>query len=364
MLRCIAWFSPTRVMVRTFRAGIQVSNRRRDPSVRVEDHPVDAFDWLAAVRTARFERENRRRGDMHVRLPDVERVRGPSVSCKSVLEASSSARNGDLCGETRAEREKKTGSIPRSWLPIDKENVEGEIKTSLGYNRAGLSWHEPRRTGLGEDASVVDVINRSVEYLRASNSKCCQKYTIASEANTPLLQLQNVHRNTATTQQRTMATTMMKASLSKPFLAARKPSKIASRGNAARIVARAGKRTSKKETKVAGRPAFADLMSFSGPAPELINGRLAMLGMSTAILLEPKTGETALALARDYPLTIGVLFALFTFATFVPLRKKETPESKSTGIFTAQAELINGRAAMLGFASLLAVEASKHAAFF
>lgn len=364
MLRCRVWISPTRVMVRTFRAGIHVSNRRRVPSVRVEDHPVDAFDWLAAVRTARFESKNRRRGDMHVRLPDVERIRAPSVSCKPVLEASSSARNGDLCGETRPEREPKTGWTPRSWLPIDKESVEGEIRTSRGDNRAGLSRHEPQRMGLGEDASVVDVINRSVEYLRASNARHCQKHPSAPEADTLLPQLQNVHHNTATTQQQTMATTMMKASLSKPFLATRKPSKTASRGNAARIVARAGKRTSKKETKVAGRPAFADLMSFSGPAPELINGRLAMLGMSTAILLEPKTGETALALARDYPFTIGVLFALFTFATFVPLRKKETPESKSTGIFTAQAELINGRAAMLGFASLLAVEASKHTAFF
>ena len=119
-------------MVRTFRAGIQVSNRRRVPSVRVDDHPVDAFDWLAAVRTARFERKNRRRGDMHVRLPDEERVRAPFVSYKRVLEASSSARNGDLCGETRAEREPKTGSTPRSWIPMDKVNVEGEIRTSPG----------------------------------------------------------------------------------------------------------------------------------------------------------------------------------------------------------------------------------------
>eukprot|EP00894_Picocystis_sp_ML_P003941 jgi/Pico_ML_1/54458/g4803.t1 len=157
---------------------------------------------------------------------------------------------------------------------------------------------------------------------------------------------------------------MMKTTLAKPFMGTRKASKTASRSNAVQVVARAGKKASRAETKTAGRPAFADLMSFSGPAPELINGRLAMLGMSTAILLEPKTGETALALARDYPLTIGVLFALFTFATFVPLRKKETPESKSTGIFTAKAELINGRAAMIGFACLLAVEASKHTAFF
>lgn len=150
--------------------------------------------------------------------------------------------------------------------------------------------------------------------------------------------------------------------LAKPSLARRSMNKRSTKGMPMQVVARAGKKVSKVEKP--SKPAFSELMSFSGPAPELINGRLAMLGMTTAILLEPKTNETVFALARDYPLTIGTLFALFTFATFVPLRKKETPESKSTGIFTAQAELINGRAAMIGFASLLAIEASKHAAFF
>eukprot|EP00873_Tetraselmis_striata_P035450 jgi/Tetstr1/455714/TSEL_042521.t1 len=74
-------------------------------------------------------------------------------------------------------------------------------------------------------------------------------------------------------------------------------------------------------------------MAFSGPAPEVINGRLAMLGFAAALGAELSTGQTG---------------------------KKET----TFGPFTPGAEMLNGRAAMIGFASLLAYEAFKGSPLF
>jgi len=45
---------------------------------------------------------------------------------------------------------------------------------------------------------------------------------------------------------------------------------------------------------MARAPAFGDLMAFSGPAPELINGRLAMLGFIAAVVAELNSGESVL----------------------------------------------------------------------
>ena len=111
-------------------------------------------------------------------------------------------------------------------------------------------------------------------------------------------------------------------------------------------------------------PTFGSLMSFSGPVPELANGRLAMLGFSSAILLEKITGEKVFKLVQDLPLTVAFLAITFIVATFIPLLKKETPDKKATGIFQANAEMWNGRAAMLGFALLLVIEANSKGPFF
>eukprot|EP01025_Chloroclados_australasicus_P032286 TRINITY_DN32722_c0_g3_i1.p3 TRINITY_DN32722_c0_g3~~TRINITY_DN32722_c0_g3_i1.p3 ORF type:complete len:109 (-),score=23.32 TRINITY_DN32722_c0_g3_i1:27-353(-) len=42
--------------------------------------------------------------------------------------------------------------------------------------------------------------------------------------------------------------------------------------------------------QMAAAPAFGNLMAFSGPAPELINGRLAMLGFVAAVFAELNSG--------------------------------------------------------------------------
>ncbi|CAI9778879.1 unnamed protein product [Fraxinus pennsylvanica] len=69
---------------------------------------------------------------------------------------------------------------------------------------------------------------------------------------------------------------------------------------------------------------FGDILAFSGPGPERINGRLAMIGFVTAIGVELANGVGA--------------------------------ESKSNGVFTSDAELWNGRFAMVGLVALAFTE--------
>ncbi|KAI9089752.1 hypothetical protein K1719_029077 [Acacia pycnantha] len=66
---------------------------------------------------------------------------------------------------------------------------------------------------------------------------------------------------------------------------------------------------------------FSDVLAFSGPAPERINGRLAMIGFVAAMAVE------------------GV-----------------SVESKSQSFMSSDAELWNGRFAMLGLVALAATE--------
>lgn len=102
---------------------------------------------------------------------------------------------------------------------------------------------------------------------------------------------------------------------------------------------------------------FFDVFSFAGPAPETINGRLAMLGFTTALAVELFTGE-------DLATQIGfggvqwfiITAAIFTGASLVPMFKGVTVESKSKPIFSSNAEKWNGRFAMIGLISLAITE--------
>mmetsp|Transcript_7223 Transcript_7223/g.12437 ORF Transcript_7223/g.12437 Transcript_7223/m.12437 type:complete len:192 (-) Transcript_7223:211-786(-) len=104
---------------------------------------------------------------------------------------------------------------------------------------------------------------------------------------------------------------------------------------------------------VAVQPTFNEVMGFSG-SPEIINGRLAMLGFVAAVGAELSSGETVLKQVSDEPTGIAIVFLLFIAASLVPAFQRST---KSMGPFTAGAEMTNGRAAMIGFASLLVLEA-------
>ena len=83
-----------------------------------------------------------------------------------------------------------------------------------------------------------------------------------------------------------------------------------------------------------------------------------------AVGAELATGEPVLQQFKDQPVLVVVAAALFAWASLVPVLLGKKSDSTTLGPFRPSAELLNGRAAMLGFASLLAVEGFKHTALF
>jgi hypothetical protein len=113
-----------------------------------------------------------------------------------------------------------------------------------------------------------------------------------------------------------------------------------------------------------GDNSFGSVMAFDGAGPETINGRLAMLGVFIALGVELFTGLTIWdqVLGAGAVERLGWFFALtqliFT-ASLVPFSKRESPDSRKSGPFTAKAERWNGRLAMLGFAGIIITEVVK-----
>ncbi|CAM0151165.1 unnamed protein product [Urochloa decumbens] len=162
-----------------------------------------------------------------------------------------------------------------------------------------------------------------------------------------------------------MATTVMaSAANSLAFAAAgmragRFPARLPASGRRAPLVVRAAQ-TEDAETKPdnAKQAGLWDALAFSGPAPERINGRLAMVGFVSALAVEASRGDGLLAQAGNgaglawFAYTAVVLSA----ASLAPLLQGESAEERSGGLFTADAELWNGRLAMLGLVALAATE--------
>uniref|UniRef100_A0A7N0V715 Uncharacterized protein n=1 Tax=Kalanchoe fedtschenkoi TaxID=63787 RepID=A0A7N0V715_KALFE len=113
--------------------------------------------------------------------------------------------------------------------------------------------------------------------------------------------------------------------------------------------------TSKKAS-----PSITDLLEFSSPAPERINGRLAMLGFVSAIGAELLSGQDVFSQISHggFQLFLGATI-LFSIASFVPFFKGVDVESKSQGFMNSDAELLNGRLAMLGLVALAVTEFAK-----
>ncbi|GAX74356.1 hypothetical protein CEUSTIGMA_g1805.t1 [Chlamydomonas eustigma] len=111
------------------------------------------------------------------------------------------------------------------------------------------------------------------------------------------------------------------------------------------------------------RISLFDAMKFNGPAPELINGRLAMVGLLAAAQREMECGELALSQLQHISLgTCALLLVGVVYASLVPITKGVKQEA--FGPFSPRAETTNGRAAMLGFAVLCALESAAGVSFF
>jgi hypothetical protein len=109
-------------------------------------------------------------------------------------------------------------------------------------------------------------------------------------------------------------------------------------------------------------PAIHMMQTFDGPAPETINGRLAMLGVLTGLFGEASTGLGLLEQTGDHPLIVFASFVIISIATYVPLVKgytrKEPFANNLLGLnWTPKAENWNGRLAMMGFLGMVLTEA-------
>ena len=100
---------------------------------------------------------------------------------------------------------------------------------------------------------------------------------------------------------------------------------------------------------------------FAGAIPEVANSRLAMLGVVAALVAEIATGKNVFQQIDAAPVPIFLTFFVFTLATAVPVFRG-LPR-KGNSVFSSDAELINGRIAMVGFAGLVLSTFYKGSAF-
>lgn len=108
-------------------------------------------------------------------------------------------------------------------------------------------------------------------------------------------------------------------------------------------------------------PTLSEAMAFSG-APELINGRLAQLGFLAAVTAELVTQESVTKQFGEAAVPIILTVVLISAASLIPILKGAKREA--FGPLTPEAEVLNSRAAMIGFAALLGIEFVRGSALF
>jgi hypothetical protein len=77
----------------------------------------------------------------------------------------------------------------------------------------------------------------------------------------------------------------------------------------------------------------AEIQAFDGLGPEIINGRLAMLGFAIAAFFELAQGKDVFQQVKAYPLLTVATFTLFTIASWIPFMQGQSYNVKS-GPFT------------------------------
>ncbi|XP_024996703.1 early light-induced protein 1, chloroplastic-like, partial [Cynara cardunculus var. scolymus] len=78
---------------------------------------------------------------------------------------------------------------------------------------------------------------------------------------------------------------------------------------------------------------FTDVLAFSGPAPERINGRLAMIGFVATMAVELSSGQDVFAQISNGGVAVFVVTSVvLSVASLVPLLKGVSVQSKSKGI--------------------------------
>lgn len=75
------------------------------------------------------------------------------------------------------------------------------------------------------------------------------------------------------------------------------------------------------QLRLSDAPAFADAMKFGGPAPEIINGRLAMVGFIATAINELQHRGTIEQQLLDSPVPVGIFVLATVYATLVPIMK-------------------------------------------
>lgn len=119
-----------------------------------------------------------------------------------------------------------------------------------------------------------------------------------------------------------------------------------------------------------------DVMAFTGPAPERVNGRLAMLAFVAVAFGELTTGKSVLEQVPTVPFRIVIVSLLISAASIIPKYSSGTSlhdlteAASRTGLppqlkfFNKTHEVWLGRVAMLGFTGLIIAELVKGGALF
>ena len=113
---------------------------------------------------------------------------------------------------------------------------------------------------------------------------------------------------------------------------------------------------------------FLDSMSFSGSLPELLNGRLAMIGFVEALEAEMLGKGTVVEQLQMnssadvmYDIVIGIIIGLVVIGSIIPINSKNLlPEDANWGPFNSFVEMLHCRLAMIGFVTVLYLENTHH----